>query len=136
MCAFGLKDPDSGLFYKKGMYLMHNFPEGAISPLFRLCQQDHEHQIIEGSVKGGGSRASVSEVYPARFCRLLARLLNKFFYGQSHARTSSLLIDVLYTASLTDTEQNALSYYGQSRVSEPFIARYSLYLFISLYTCA
>ena len=37
MCAFGLKDPTSGLHYRKGMYLMHNFPEGAIAPLFRLC---------------------------------------------------------------------------------------------------
>merc|ERR1711994_1060218 len=52
-------------------------------------------------------------------CRLLARLLNKFLYGHSHTRTSSFLIDVLYSASLTDSEQNALSYFGQSRVSEP-----------------
>ena len=95
MCAFGLKDPASGLYYKKGMYLMHNFPEGAIAPLFRKCKQDHEHQTIEGSAKGGGSRSSLSEVYPHRFCRLLARLLNKFLYGQSHTRTSSLLVDVL-----------------------------------------
>ena len=88
MCAFGLKDPESGLYYKKGMYLMHNFPAGVLSPLFRKCNQDHEHQVIEGSVKGK-SRASISEVYPNRFCRLLARLLNKFFYGHSHTRTSS-----------------------------------------------
>ena len=64
------------------------------------------------------SRASLSEVYPSRFCRLLAKLLNKFLYGQSSSRTSSLLIDVLSSASLTDAEQNALSYFGQSRVGE------------------
>ena len=73
--------------------------------------------MIEGSA-GGNSRASISEVYPHRFCRLLARLLNKFLYGHSQTRTSSLLLDVLYETSLTEAEQNALSYYGQSRVSE------------------
>ena len=123
MCAFGLKDPESGLYFHKGMYLMHNFPSGVLTPLFRKCKKDHQHQVIEGSVKGQ-SRASISEVYPYRFCRLLARLLNKFFYGHSHTRTSSLILDVLYSASLTDAEQNALSYFGQSRVSEPLPGTY------------
>ena len=118
LCAFGLKDPETGLYYQKGLYLMHNFPAGVLTPLFRKCKQDHEHQVLEGSVEGK-SRASISEVYPQRFCRLLARLLHKFLYGHSHTRTSAFLIDVLYSVSLTDAEQNALSYFGQSRVSEP-----------------
>ena len=75
MCAWGQKDPDSGLHFKKGMYLMHNFPPGAIDPLFRTCNQNHEHQIIEGKSPGHGARSSLSEVYPWRFCRQLARLL-------------------------------------------------------------
>ena len=58
---------------------MHKFPEGAIAPLFRLRTRGHQRQVIEGSSKGHGSRSSYSEVYPARFCRFLARFLNKFF---------------------------------------------------------
>jgi hypothetical protein len=75
MCAWGLKDPESGLPYKKGMYLMHNLPAGSISPLFRLCKGDHQHQIIEGSSPGHSTRSQISEVYPWRFCRQLARLM-------------------------------------------------------------
>ena len=34
MCAYGMQDPVSNLYYLKAVTLMHNFPPGALDPIF------------------------------------------------------------------------------------------------------
>ena len=74
---------------------MYNIPDGAISPLFRLCKGNHERQIIEGKTPGHGARSKISEVYPWRFCRHLARLVCRFLYNFDDVRTRSFLSSLL-----------------------------------------
>ena len=53
-CAWGMQDAVSKDFYKKPTSLMHNFPDGALAPVFRTCPGDHNHHIVEGYCKGHG----------------------------------------------------------------------------------
>ena len=62
MCQYGMRDPSSKLFYKKPMSLLHNFPDGTIIPVFKRCNQGHQHEPVEGSSKGHGHRSALSQV--------------------------------------------------------------------------
>ena len=43
MCAYGLKDPASGIAMKKPMSLLHNIPSDIFAPLIQRCRTYHEH---------------------------------------------------------------------------------------------
>jgi hypothetical protein len=73
-CMFGMRDPVSKLPYKKSDSLLHTSPTGIVLPLFRRCSKGQgkpahaEHERIEESCPGHGSRTKLSQVYPMKFC--------------------------------------------------------------------
>ena len=106
---------------------MHNFPAGAIDPLFVRCMNrtrpnDHVHQQLQGWSKGHGSRATLAQVYPIRFCNRLASLLYTFFKNKPsvHPREQYLVEDLLDLANFQRHESKALSNYAICRVSGSF----------------
>ena len=79
-CAYGLKDPESGLRSLKPTSLMHCFPPKVMRPIFRRCKNStssvkHEHQPLEGNAGTFGSRTKLAQVYPYQFCQDLAHIL-------------------------------------------------------------
>ena len=77
MCAYGLKDPVSGLPMKKPMSFLHNLAMGFFGDMVKRCSNDHVHQQIIGSTPGFGSRAVLSQVYPWTFCQKLAQVFRQ-----------------------------------------------------------
>ena len=81
MCvACGMKDPN-GYFYYKPTSLLHSVPDGTLDPVFKRCPgklggASHQHQHLEGSSAGYGSRTKLAQVYPYRFCSQLIRSLS------------------------------------------------------------
>ena len=78
-CAFGMRDPVSRKYYKKGTSLLHHFPAGTLDPIFKLCpntaaKKMHEHEVCEGHATGHGSRTKLSQIYPYKFCEQLAHI--------------------------------------------------------------
>ena len=60
-CAYGLKDPESGLRCLKPTSFMHCLPPEVMRPIFRKCTNftcsvKHEHQPLEGNAGTYGSR--------------------------------------------------------------------------------
>ena len=87
-CAYGLKDPESGLRSLKPTSLMHCLPPELMRPIFRRCKNStssvkHEHQPLEGNAGTFGSRTKLAQVYPYQFCQDLAHILLR------HLKTSS-----------------------------------------------
>ena len=79
-CAYGLKDPESGLRSLKPTSLMHFLPPEVMRPIFRKCKNftssvKHEHQPLEGNAGTFGSRTKLAQVYPYQFCQDLAHTL-------------------------------------------------------------
>ena len=79
-CAYGLKDPKSGLRSLKPTSLMHCLPPEVMRPIFRKCKDftssvKHEHQPLEGNAGTFGSRTKLAQVYPYQFCQDLAHIL-------------------------------------------------------------
>ena len=79
-CAYGLKDPESGLRSLKPTSLMHCLPPEVMRPIFRRCKNfsssvKHEHQPLEGNAGTFGSRTKLAQVYPYQFCQDLAHIL-------------------------------------------------------------
>ena len=79
-CAYGLKDPESGLRSLKPTSLMHCLPLEVMRPIFRRCNNfsssvKHEHQPLEGNAGTFGSRTRLAQVYPCQFCQDLAHIL-------------------------------------------------------------
>ena len=79
-CAYGLKDPESGLRSLKPTSLMHCLPPEVMRPIFRKCKNSnrsvkHEHQPLEGNAGTFGSRTKLAQVYPDQFCQDLAHIL-------------------------------------------------------------
>ena len=79
-CAYGLKDPESGLRSLKPTSLMHCLPPEGMRPIFRRCKNStssvkHEHQPLEGNAGTFGSRTELAQVYPYQFCQDLAHIL-------------------------------------------------------------
>ena len=79
-CAFGLKDPESGLRSLKPTSLMHCLPPEVMRPIFRKCRNftgsvKHEHQPLEGNAGTFGSRTKLAQVYPYQFCQNLAHII-------------------------------------------------------------
>ena len=75
-----MKDPN-GYFYYKPTSLLHSFPDGTLDPVFKRCPgklggASHQHQHLEGSSAGYGSRTKLAQVYPYRFCSQLIRCLS------------------------------------------------------------
>ena len=65
MCAFGMRDPN-GYNYYKPTSLLHSFPDGTLNPSFKRCsnkskkEPTHDHQLLEGSAPGYGSRTKLA----------------------------------------------------------------------------
>ena len=64
-CAYGLKDPESGLRSLKPTSLMHCLPSEVMRPIFRRCKNfsssvKHEHQPLEGNAGSFGSRTKLA----------------------------------------------------------------------------
>jgi hypothetical protein len=74
-CSWGLTDPGNGLAYKKGVRLACSFD---IAELGRKCPNNHEHQVIRGSVdqgpRRGEYRSKISGEYPHALCHAWATL--------------------------------------------------------------
>ena len=75
-CAYGLKDPESGLRSLKPTSL----PPEVMRPIFRRCKNfsssvKHEHQPLEGNAGTFGSGLNWHRVYPYQFCQDLAHTL-------------------------------------------------------------
>ena len=108
-CQYGMKDPSSGKPYRKRVSLLSNMPEHVTRRLFRTCPGTHEHERIEGSSPGFGSRTKLSQTYPASFCRTFAACLNHlreeeptvYFNEQDEAFNLDLL-EPLNTKDLAD----------------------------------
>ena len=79
LCAWGAKDPCSGKFYHKTMRLACTFN---VESLMRRCQKDHEHEIVQGVLRGGPfkgrSRSAISGQYPLPLCDAWASLAKRF----------------------------------------------------------
>ena len=78
-CAYGLKDPESGLRSLKPTSLMRCLPPEAMRP-FSKCTNftgavKHQHQPLEGNAGTLGSRAKLAQVYPYQFCQDLAHII-------------------------------------------------------------
>jgi hypothetical protein len=82
-----MRDPVSKLPYKKTMSLFHNLPPAQMAPLFKWCQHGNtkhhlQHETVEGTCPGHGSRTKLSQVYPTRFCTTSAmNILNVLYPG-------------------------------------------------------
>ena len=79
-CAYGLKDPESGLRCLKPTSLMHCLPPEVMRPIFRQCKnrfssQKHQHQPLEGNAGIFGSRTKLAQEYPYKFCQDLAHIV-------------------------------------------------------------
>ena len=79
-CAYGLKDPESGLRSLKPTSLMHCLPPEVTRPIFRRFKNStssvkHEHRPLEGNAGTFGSRTKLAQVYPYQFCQDLAHIL-------------------------------------------------------------
>ena len=68
-CAYGLKDPESGLRNLKPTSLMHCLPPEVMRPIFRRCKNSTRNA---GTF---GSRTKLAQVYPHQFCQDLAHIL-------------------------------------------------------------
>ena len=79
LCAWGAKDPCSGKFYHKTIRFACAFN---MESLMRRCQKDHEHEIVQGVLRGGPfkgrSRSAISGQYPLPLCDAWASLAKRF----------------------------------------------------------
>ena len=101
-CEFGMRDPVSKKYYKKGTCLLHNFSDGVLSPLERRCSGKHQHEPVEGSLAGYGNRSKLSQVYTFSFCKRVASCLQRFLNTPCGTRQSYLVSDLLEIGGFTD----------------------------------
>jgi len=131
MCAYGMKDPVSHDYYYKPTCLVHNFPLGALDPVFRRCPNrtsgklKHQHERIEGWCKGHGRRSSLAQVYPYAFCKRLSHCISTFLQvkpNDKHSFLISDLLDMCVPSSWFTSLQVALEYRssGQLEVLQTF----------------
>ena len=79
-CAYGMKRPNSGSYYKRPTSLLHKFSDGTLDPICKTCpntsqEEVHKHEIVDGRARGHGSRSKTSQIYPYKFCEKLADML-------------------------------------------------------------
>ncbi len=101
-CQFGMKDPITNNYYKKGTYLMHNFHFSDLSPIARKCTGNHKHQSVEGTIPGFGNRSKLTQVYTFNFCKRLASCLRQLQPIKPRNRQSFLLEDLLDLGQFTE----------------------------------
>jgi transposase InsO family protein len=81
LCNAGnLKDPENKLPMQKGLHIMTSSQRLHDAIHHLKCTRDHVHQQIEGSTKVHGqtvARSELSEIYPRKFGRLVAKTLLK-----------------------------------------------------------
>ena len=107
-CQFGMKDPVSEKFYKKGTYLMHNFPETDLAPIARRCNGSHQHQPVEGTIPGLGNRSKLTQVYTFGFCKRLASCFKNTLNIKTKTRQSFLLSDLFDLGEFSNDSINTL----------------------------
>ena len=106
MRAFGMRDPN-GYYYYKPTSLLHSFPHGTLDPVCKRCSNKsnvgnlHQHQPLEGSAPGYGSRTKLAQVYPYKFCSvLILRGVQKQVADFSAVEHSFFASDVLHDHGL------------------------------------
>ena len=91
----------NGYCYNKPTSLLHNLDEDVMSPVFKRCSKklggvQHQHQPLEGSAPGYGSRTKLAQVYPHHLCSKLIRCILPLGSprGLFHAQTT-VAVDLL-----------------------------------------
>ena len=81
LCQIGdLRDPVSNLKIKKGLEVLTTSQSMFTALHGHVCRKNHEHQVIEGSVRVGGqtiARSKYTENYPRKFARQVAMTLRR-----------------------------------------------------------
>ena len=81
MCTAGnLRDPQNGLFMKKGMTILTTRKHVYLHLHGMTCKHQHVHQPMEGSfmtAQGSMLRTKFSAIYPRKFARTVVRLLRQ-----------------------------------------------------------
>ena len=104
LCNAGnLRDPVNKLLMQKGLHIMTSSQKLHESLHHLKCTRDHVHQQIEGSTQVHGrnvARSELSEIYPRKFGRLVAKTLLKIRFPMekpvgSIADTALSIFDVL-----------------------------------------
>ena len=95
-----------------------------LNPIFRrcsnrYCKNKHEHEHLEGSAKGHGSRTHLAQVYPYRLCQALADCFGKFFNVRPSDRCTSLYTELV--DDFSDKECQSLIEVFQSSVEHDFL---------------
>ena len=72
MCAFGLKDYDSGTLHLKPTCILTDSPGIGAELYGRVCSRDHPHQPLEGA-NSQGSRCQQAGRYTRQFCNAVLR---------------------------------------------------------------
>ena len=103
-CAYGLKDPESGLRSLKHTSLLHCLPPEVMRPIFRKCKNftssvKNEHQPLEGNAGTSGSRTKLAQMYPYQFCQDLALILLRHLKVKSLDNEVYLLEDLFLNHS-------------------------------------
>lgn len=85
-CCFGLRDPENGLFYKKGTKVItNNTVLGQM--LKRVCPGNHDHQTLEGKIRVGGRwvcRTEVAQIYPKELCETFVKAIKRWISYREH----------------------------------------------------
>ncbi len=121
MCTAGnLTDPQNGKPIRKGMTLMTT-SRRLVDMLSRCrCQNNHEHQVIEGSTRVQGktlNRSEFTERYPRKFARKVVQVLCKIGKPQERPYSQDLLFPVI------DNQRNEASEQPAKRLRTSAIAR-------------
>ena len=81
MCKVGdLKCPQTGMYMRKSMGVITTNPALYRFLHGKVCNREHEHQAIEGSIPGPHGmmyRTEFTAVYPRKFARAVAQVLGK-----------------------------------------------------------
>ena len=81
LCQIGdLRDPISHLKIKKSLEVLTTSQQMFVALHGHVCRKNHEHQVIEGSIRLGGqtvARSKFTENYPRKFARLVALVLRR-----------------------------------------------------------
>jgi hypothetical protein len=101
MCAYGAKDPLTGVPYHRPTSLLHNMPVDLAAKLFKKCsngmphKHHHHHEPLVGSIRGCGLRTEIAKIYPYNFCQVLTRIFTDLLDKPTLDQNTFLIKDLL-----------------------------------------